>query len=334
MSVCTTCYQPGLPADGRHDCPGLGEIQVTRQRGRGVVVDHAPQRALIGLHAVWEIGPANLEDVGDTDLINVADQVLYRVVGYTEESAALIVDLVEDWRPADAVRPEPCAAVHPAEPSAHCDKPGGHDGEHSGETSYLYRLDWLAGPAEAPDEKSAVDQQEQSAPVDWQAVANGRERELKLVGEARQLAEAEVDRLRAGEEPGWDPLVAPTPGQWIARFNRASAEERLDVAKRVIDYTATAGECFEMNHVRRLEEDQQAQVVLARVRELRDTWLLTTLEPGQVRRLLDGITRALDGPGRDGIACDAYRPPADPADSGLCAGCGMYDYKHQAPADA
>lgn len=83
-----------------------------------------------------------------------------------------------------------------------------------------------------------------------------------------QRAQTELTRLRAGEEPGWDPLVVPTPGQWIARFNRASAEERLDVAKRVIGYTARAGECFEMNHARRLEEDREAQVAMARVRDV------------------------------------------------------------------
>lgn len=29
------------------------------------------------------------------------------------------------------------------------------------------------------------------------------------------------------------------------------------------------------------------------------------------------------------VACSAYRPPTEPADSGLCAGCGMFDYKHR-----
>lgn len=141
-------------------------------------------------------------------------------------------------------------------------------------------------------------------------------------------AEAELTRLRAGEEPGWDPALVPTPGQWIACWNRASATERLDVAERVIRNAAKAGECFEMNHVARLEEDRQARAVVERVRELRDSWLLMTLEPGQVRRLLDGITRALDGQRQDGAVCDAYKPPATSADSGLCARCGMYDYKH------
>jgi hypothetical protein len=97
MAVCTTCLQPDITDP--HDCPGIGEIQVSRQRGRGVVVDTAPQRALIGLRIVRDLAwPANIAEVGDPDLINIADQVLYRVVGYAPEQAALVVDLVEDWR--------------------------------------------------------------------------------------------------------------------------------------------------------------------------------------------------------------------------------------------
>jgi len=30
----------------------------------------------------------------------------------------------------------------------------------------------------------------------------------------------------------------------------------------------------------------------------------------------------------DGAVCSVYRPPATAEDSGLCARCGMYDYKH------
>lgn len=29
------------------------------------------------------------------------------------------------------------------------------------------------------------------------------------------------------------------------------------------------------------------------------------------------------------VACSTFRPSTEPADSGLCAGCGMYDYKHR-----
>lgn len=86
--------------DNGHDCPGIGEIQLTRQRGRGVIVDHAPPRALIGLHIIRDLAwPANIAGIGEPDLVNIADQVLYRVVGYDPGSAALVVELVEDWRP-------------------------------------------------------------------------------------------------------------------------------------------------------------------------------------------------------------------------------------------
>lgn len=98
-----------------------------------------------------------------------------------------------------------------------------------------------------PEGRNPVDQQERAAPVDWQAIANGRERELKQVGEARRRAETDL---------AWQQSV--------------NSDLRV--------------------------ENQARGEKLARVRELRDTWLRMTLEPGQVRRLLDGITHALDGP--------------------------------------
>jgi hypothetical protein len=36
----------------------------------------------------------------------------------------------------------------------------------------------------------------------------------------------------------------------------------------------------------------------------------------------------------DGAVCEAYRVPATAEDSGLCAGCGMSDYKHREASDA
>jgi hypothetical protein len=69
MAMCTTCLQPGIR--GEHDCPGLGEIQLTRHLGRGLVVDTAPARARIALTVLASCGwGAALS--GD-DHINVAD---------------------------------------------------------------------------------------------------------------------------------------------------------------------------------------------------------------------------------------------------------------------
>lgn len=35
----------------------------------------------------------------------------------------------------------------------------------------------------------------------------------------------------------------------------------------------------------------------------------------------------------EGAVCDVYQPPTTAEDSGLCARCGMYDYRHAAPAE-
>lgn len=101
MSVCTTCLQHGLPADGQHDCPGLGEITVTRQLGHGLIVTAAPRRARMALTLLTN--SAHGLTMASNDQINIADQVLYQVVAYDPETAALVLELVEDWRPASGV---------------------------------------------------------------------------------------------------------------------------------------------------------------------------------------------------------------------------------------
>lgn len=362
MSVCATCLQPGLP-DGGHDCPGLGDIQLTRQLGHGVRVDTAPARAQMALNVLTEHGwGAAL--VG-ADQVNIADQALYQVVGYDAESAALILELAEDWRtsPAATVRSLPERELHDAirkmariDPdwfrgaTQAMDRIGQAENVHAvlggippardieGTTvctpipaETLTRMSEVPAELLTEQQRTRADNAEARLRLVREALVRDgyftadevgddiapRITELATVRElaargflderdaaqkrARQ-AEAELTRLHAGEEHGWDPLTVPTPGQWIARFNQASAEERLDVARRVIGYTATAGECFEMNHVRRLEEDRQAWATVARVTGLRDSWLLMTLEPGQVRRLLDAVTRALEEPEEPGAA--------------------------------
>ena len=355
MSVCATCLQPGI-RDGQHDCPGPGGIQLTRQLGRGLRVDIAPPRARMNL-AQLASEKCGATIVGD-DQINIADQVLYQVVGYDAESASLVLELVEDWRPKPTAR---LSEVDVEDIKARWREAYGKPGaahpvtelreEQPGITvctpipaATLMQMSDVPSELLTEQQRTRADNAEERlrlarealtrdgyfkageigddiAPriVEW--LTHHRERAEEAEDQLRRTRielehwqtsivpelRAERDRLRAGEEPDWDPLTVPTPGQWIARFNSASAEERLDVAKRVIGYTATAGECFEMNHVRRLEKDRQAWATVARVRELRDTWLRMTLEPGQVRRLLDDITRALDG--REPEETDATQPP-------------------------
>lgn len=118
MAVCTTCLQPGIRA-GEHDCPGLGDIQLTRQLGHGLRVDTAPARARMAV-ALLANGAYGLTMHSD-DHINIADQVLYQVVGYDPESAALVLELVEDWRPKSEEQDDPPVQCWHTEPGSPCD---------------------------------------------------------------------------------------------------------------------------------------------------------------------------------------------------------------------
>lgn len=53
----------------------------------------------------------------------------------------------------------------------------------------------------------------------------------------------------------------------------------------------------------------------------------------QLHAQLGHLLAAEDMPPLGGTVCEAYVPPTgQPADCGLCARCGMYDWRHQAPA--
>lgn len=78
----------------------------------------------------------------------------------------------------------------------------------------------------------------------------------------------ELARLRAGEEDGWDPLAAPTPGQWIARWNSLHPSERLQWAQAIIRDADTARHCRFEGHQEQLVMDNKAWLRLARVRDV------------------------------------------------------------------
>jgi hypothetical protein len=96
MSVCATCLTPGIRDHTQHQCPGLGEIQLSRHLGRGLVVDYAPPRARMALCVLADAQYG--ARIQDPDMINIGDQVLYQVTGYDPESTTLLLSLVEDWR--------------------------------------------------------------------------------------------------------------------------------------------------------------------------------------------------------------------------------------------
>ncbi|MFM9595726.1 hypothetical protein ACKI1J_24300 [Streptomyces scabiei] len=82
-----------------------------------------------------------------------------------------------------------------------------HIGQHAARlyTEARSRVETLLTPAEAAT--PLQDSEEQGAPVDWPAIAQQRERELKTVGEARRRAEMAVARVRLIKKaPGRSPF--------------------------------------------------------------------------------------------------------------------------------
>lgn len=76
------------------------DIMFTRHRGHAITVDTAPPHTRISLHALLD-RYAYLH-MPDEQTIVFADQVVYRITGYTE--GALELELAEDWRPAPGIQ--------------------------------------------------------------------------------------------------------------------------------------------------------------------------------------------------------------------------------------
>ncbi|MDX2520562.1 MULTISPECIES: hypothetical protein [Streptomyces] len=170
---------------------------------------------------------------------------------------------------------------------------------------------------------------------------------LDAQGNRATEAEVALARFHEGEEPVTDPAVEPTPGQWIWQWNRATPAERLEAAGRAIDHAVRSSVCFEMAHEWRLAEEKKAWVALARVQDVIADMEGITGARHWARILRTAINREQpSGPAAtqatkaarvvdtaQPAACDAYQPPVSPADSGLCARCGMSDYKHHTAPD-
>lgn len=114
MSVCATCYEPGITADG-HDClgPRYEDVVFTRHRGRGITVNTAPTHTRISLQVLTDrYAYLHMPEPG---LIVLADQVVYQVTGYDATACALTLELAEDWRPKSQAQETTPGQVVPVE---------------------------------------------------------------------------------------------------------------------------------------------------------------------------------------------------------------------------
>ncbi|WP_327377978.1 hypothetical protein OG393_30870 [Streptomyces sp. NBC_01216] len=126
--------------------------------------------------------------------------------------------------------------------------------------------------------------------------------------------------LHEGEQPRDDERIVPTPGQWIWQWNRATPEQRLEFAARLISGSERADRCVLEHHPAQIEQLKdraaQAEAAIDRVRTYaadldRAGWTQAAI----ARR----IRAALDEP---------HNQPATTGHDYLSTGClhGRHDY--------
>ncbi|MDX5563753.1 hypothetical protein PYK79_10860 [Streptomyces sp. ID05-04B] len=79
---------------------------------------------------------------------------------------------------------------------------------------------------------------------DWDDIHNA----AAGIRKQRDAQAAEVERLRAGEESATEQGVIPTPGQWIRKWNQATAEKRLNMAAQILEAMTRSSNCFMADH--------------------------------------------------------------------------------------
>lgn len=114
--------------------PEFADIVFTRHRGQAITIDHAPAHARLAVQALAD-RYAYLH-MPTPDRIVFADQVVYRITGYTD--GALELELAEDWRPAAEEKTMPTCTAAISGPHVldggpiQCTREAGHPENHVG----------------------------------------------------------------------------------------------------------------------------------------------------------------------------------------------------------
>ncbi|MEV4424021.1 hypothetical protein AB0K23_01330 [Streptomyces sp. NPDC049602] len=108
---------------------------------------------------------------------------------------------------------------------------------------------------------------------DWLTTARAADRAEQKRAER---AEAALTALHHGEEPHTDDRTIPTPAQWIWRWNRATPEQRLEVAADILSNSERTYHCVLEDHPAQIERLRQraeeAEAALDAVQGDRDGW--------------------------------------------------------------
>lgn len=150
-----------------------------------------------------------------------------------------------------------------------------------------------------------------------------------------------LEYLDIGDAEAWCKVCRRV---WDGKQHRceSDAEQHLAQAEELL---SVAHGTSNKSEAERAGADQRAEQMAATLREVLDAFRSVT-DDG-TRTLVGYVSapihpddmarwRAVLDPVVEPVAavCSAYQPPATPEDSGLCAGCGMSDYKHREGRDA
>lgn len=145
----------------------------------------------------------------------------------------------------------------------------------------------------------------------------------KLRALPAQLAAAktELAALHQGEELYDDDLYAPTPGQWIWRWNRATPEERLEIATNRLDLLERLHRCVNGMHEQRIAEyDEHRQAARIRAEKAEATKAaverINTHQMLRIGQLADVEDRLHEAEARIAAVRALHRD-----DYGLCMAC-------------
>lgn len=143
--------------------------------------------------------------------------------------------------------------------------------EHVAQRDAAFRTE-LERQLAAESESVHEGDEEPPAPVDWQAIARQRERELKDVAEVRHQAEAALQRVRA--------LLEPAPTGAAFAIHRGPARETWTQAVVPVDRIQVALDEPDEGTATVHADDGQYRAAVARVRALARRWVADM--PGNV----------------------------------------------------
>lgn len=152
-----------------------------------------------------------------------------------------------------------------------------------------------------------------------------------------ELLQAEIARLREGEEPYTEEGVVPTPGQWIWRWNRLTAAKRQARATQILEMSVKSFDCVMADHEGAVDELRTTTAALTRATDVVNTWVderITAADAGidtalrHVVKLKADLYETLGRPLSPIATCDEHDGVCFPRPGAQCSAHGQEQCKY------